>query len=257
MGQALQGNPVAATEHEALRLTYLGTGATVGALGNLKDVLTTAIESSPAGQLWDDGKSLVQNGSLPETPSLGTFASNVWDSAKNLASMVGSIISNTVQGGPQWDLYDVYLQGQGQGKIAVDVATLLVGSEVLAGKGAATTRGLGQYGGVFTSSTNEAGGVVWTSTGTISQNDFTSLVNGGLYKGDVNIITGVHGLPDGTTLVDSSLYRADLKEFRNIPGVNIYNFPDLTPMQIKSLLNGPGTTIGGFCNSGVCLVPYK
>jgi hypothetical protein len=119
------------------------------------------------------------------------------------------------------------------------------------------TRGLGQYGGIFSSSTNAAGGQVWTSVGDISQNDFASLVNSGLYTGEVNIITGVHGMADGTTIVDSSLYQADINAFGHMSGVNVYNFPDLTPAQINSILNSRGTTIGGFCNSGACLAPYK
>jgi RHS repeat-associated protein len=123
-----------------------------------------------------------------------------------------------------------------------------------AAEGVGAARGLGQLGGVFTSTTNAAGGTVWTSEGLIVQSDFASLVNSGLYKGEVNILTGVHGLADGTTIADYSLYEADVATFGKIPGVNIYNVPSMTPGQIGSVLNGPGTTIGGFCNSGACLL---
>jgi hypothetical protein len=78
-----------------------------------------------------------------------------------------------------------------------------------------------------------------------------------MYSGDVNVISGVHGLIDGSTSVDLSLYEADVARFGNLPGVNVYNFSELTPGQLNGFLNGPGTTIGGFCNSGVCLAPFR
>jgi hypothetical protein len=75
-----------------------------------------------------------------------------------------------------------------------------------------------------------------------------------LYNGEVNILTGVHGLANGTTIADFSLYEADVSKFGGIPGVKVYNLPSMTPGQIGNLLNGPGTTIGAFCNSGACLL---
>jgi len=117
----------------------------------------------------------------------------------------------------------------------------------------AAARGLSRHGGVLSSEANEAGGTVWTSTGRISQNDVAPIVNSGLYSGDVNILTGVHGLPDGSTLVDASLYADDVARFGNLPGVTVHNLPDLAPEEITSLLRGPGTTIGGMLwGEGCC-----
>jgi hypothetical protein len=79
-------------------------------------------------------------------------------------------------------------------------------------------------------------------------------VNSGLYEGEVNILTGVHGLADGTTIADYSFYEEDVATFGRIPGVNIYNIPSMTSGEIGSVLNGPGTTIGAFCYSGACLL---
>jgi RHS repeat-associated protein len=123
------------------------------------------------------------------------------------------------------------------------------------GEGAAAedagARGLGNLGGIFSGSENAAGGTVYTSDGLISQNDFAGLVNSGMYSGngEVNIISGVHGALDGSTTIDQSLFDADVVRFGNLPGVNVYNFPEMSPGEISGLLNGPGTTIGGFCFS--------
>jgi hypothetical protein len=120
-------------------------------------------------------------------------------------------------------------------------------------------RGLSKNGGIFSSTTNEAGGTIWTSEGPISQNDFGHIVNSELMQGrDVNIITGVHGNVDGTIAsIDAEMHLFDVDTFGEIPGVTVHNFPELTPDQLKVLLNGKDTVIGGFCSSGACLAPYR
>jgi hypothetical protein len=70
---------------------------------------------------------------------------------------------------------------------------------------AADPRGLSNLGGIFSSTTNPAGGKVWTSTGTISQNDFAAIVNSELMQGkNVSIISGVHDGVDGSVVVGLS-----------------------------------------------------
>ena len=131
----------------------------------------------------------------------------------------------------------------------------LIGGAAAEEGGALAARGLGNVGS-FSSTTNAAGGEVFTSTGNIVQSDFEGIVNSGLYKGDVNILTGVHGLPSGETITDASFFAEDVGAFGHVPGVNIYNVPSMTPGEISGVLNGPGTTIGAFCNSGVCLTRF-
>ena len=144
------------------------------------------------------------------------------------------------------------------------IAAVAVMAEILGGwvlgdvaAEAGGARGLSDLGGIFSSETNAAGGTVWTSEGAISQNDVAGLVNSGMYRGEVNILTGVHGEASGATVVDRSFYEADVARFGNLPGVNVYNFPEMTASKITELLNGSGTTIGAFCDSGACLAPFR
>jgi hypothetical protein len=88
------------------------------------------------------------------------------------------------------------------------------------------------------------------------EEDFASIVNSGLMKtGEVNILTGVHGFVDGSVLTDLSLFEADVARFAEYPGVNILNVAEMSPAAISNVVNGSGTIIGGFCNSGACLAP--
>jgi len=76
-------------------------------------------------------------------------------------------------------------------------------------------------------------------------------------NGEVNILSGVHGAPDGSFVPDPEMYQFDVQTFGSTPNINVYNFNDLSPDEIGSLLNSPGTTIGGFCNSCAVLAPYR
>jgi hypothetical protein len=47
------------------------------------------------------------------------------------------------------------------------------------------------------------------------------------------------------------MYADDVARFGNLPGATGYNLPGMAPAQVTDPLNGPGTTIGGFCGSPV------
>jgi hypothetical protein len=139
------------------------------------------------------------------------------------------------------------------------------GAELLAKHGdeladaAKAGRGLSKHGGVISETgTNAAGGRIYTSAGTIAQNDFAGIVNTGLLRGDdVHILTGAHGLPDGSLIPDKSLYDADVARFGGLPGVTVHDMPAMSSDAVRGVLREPGTIIGGFCESDACLLPFK
>ena len=119
--------------------------------------------------------------------------------------------------------------------------------------GAKTARGSG-LGGYFKKTENASGGQVYLSNGVIAQNDFVSYVDGGLYRGDnIEIISGAHGFPDGSTKADYGMLKFDVDKFGSLPGVTVHDVNKLSKKEMTDLLEGPGTIIGGFCNSAACL----
>jgi RHS repeat-associated protein len=137
------------------------------------------------------------------------------------------------------------------------LAGLAEACEANAGNASEVARGLGQYLGIFESKVNAAGGDVVTSTGSIVQREFGSFVNSGLMKGnDVSILSGVHGNAAGDISPEPQFFADDMSQYGGIDGVTVYDFMTMTEAQVVEVINGPNTTIGAFCNSGVCLEKY-
>jgi hypothetical protein len=107
----------------------------------------------------------------------------------------------------------------------------------------------------MSSEVNPAGGTVYTSTGSILQDVVGSSVNSAVNAGatEINILSGVDGFANGTTEPAPQFLAADQAAFGDIPGVTVHDYSSLSSDQVKDMVNGPGTTIGGFCNSGACI----
>lgn len=125
-------------------------------------------------------------------------------------------------------------------------------------------RGLSDLGGIFSKEENAVGGTVVTSQGLIKQPDFEGYINSAMAQGkDVNILTGAHGRADGFMEYDSSMTADDIQRFGHMEGVAVYDIGRLIEMgaageaQIRAMLRSTATTIGGFCNSGACLAPFR
>jgi RHS repeat-associated protein len=120
-------------------------------------------------------------------------------------------------------------------------------------------RGLSRFGGSFLpAEATPGGGKLVLSTGTITQQEVATAVNGAMYEGGpINILTGAHGSPAGVMTADRAMFTADVQRFGGLPGVSVQDVTRMTPGQIKQPISGPGTTIGGFCNSAACLGRFK
>lgn len=74
--------------------------------------------------------------------------------------------------------------------------------------------------------------------------------------GPVNVLSGVHGTEAGIMTTDAAILAEDIALYQGVEGVTVHNIAELAPSAISEMLNGAGTTIGAFCNSGVCLSPF-
>jgi hypothetical protein len=52
-------------------------------------------------------------------------------------------------------------------------------------------------------------------------------------------------------------YTDDVDRFGDLPGVRIHDIPSMSPEAISRVLQSPGTIIGAFCHSAICLNPYR
>jgi RHS repeat-associated protein len=101
---------------------------------------------------------------------------------------------------------------------------------------------------------NAAGGRVWTSLGGIEQKDFAGVVDDAIERGwNVHILTGTHGDWNGKMTAERRFYNEDLVRWGDEAGVTVYDVPSMSPEEISGVLGKPGTIIGAFCYSAVCL----
>lgn len=116
------------------------------------------------------------------------------------------------------------------------------------------SRGSDGPSGYFRSTTNDSGGTIHYAEGNVVGSQMNPIVDQAVKNGDdVTILSGVHGRPDGTTTPEPKFYEDDQNMFGDLPKVEIRDFSKMTQGEVDELLAGPGTVIGGFCNSGVCL----
>jgi hypothetical protein len=113
--------------------------------------------------------------------------------------------------------------------------------------------------GLWRSGSNAAGGRVFTSTGTvIGQLHFAHIVDDAVKRGDdVHILTGTHGDAWGNMTPEYLFYSDDVVRFGDLPGVTVHNVPSMSSEAIREVLRSPGTIIGAFCHSKICLKPYR
>ena len=123
-----------------------------------------------------------------------------------------------------------------------------------AGRAAARARGANNTGGVFTTTVNSAGGRVVTSVGEVTGAQVGTQVNTALYApGEIRVLTGAHGTATGQLIPEAAFLADDMLKFGGLPGVVVRDVTTMTSAEIAAALQAPGTTIGAFCNSAICL----
>jgi RHS repeat-associated protein len=224
---------------------FISVGDMDAAAGNfLKAIGNGLTVGSSSGAAWDSGDPYQRTLALAD--DMGKVGSDIL-----LLAPVGQAVNSTLAPVAETTLSlsptaDATLSGTSINATATTTNTAL--------RAVAPT---GQFGGYFSSTTNAAGGTVWTSVGTIEQSDFAPLVNDALLQGDpVNIISGMHFDPVQGLTDEPGFFVDDVNAFGNTSGsVSVYYYPNMTEGQVTSLLNGPGTTICATCNSGILFGP--
>ena len=209
-----------------------------------------ALLASPEGWMMDPQGNAQLAGALWN--SAATSFSK--DPAKFTGNVVGTVAMMAVPVGGEAAIVGDLGRGTRIVKpleIVADASKVEVGTEAVS----TATRGLNNLGGIIEqTSTNAAGGKVFTTTGPVRGSDFRSIVNRALMQGeDVHIISGAHGLPDGRIIAEPAFYADDAMRFGRLPGVSVHDLPAMSPQAVQTVLDSKGTIIGGFCNSKVCL----
>lgn len=101
--------------------------------------------------------------------------------------------------------------------------------------------------GKFYSIENAAGGEVFVSTSEIYQCDFAYIVRN--TRGNINIISGVHGNIGGYTKAEFEFFAEDFNTFSHMSNVNVYNFEGMDYNEFSAIINSDSTSILAWCFS--------
>ena len=253
------GHGVGGGEHVPGRTTGVAAiepSLTIANFVNSRGGTTDAIVSAGAGMARDfisginsRGRASVLGVELPPTDGAGLAADGVAQFFGNVATVHDSNASgfSRILAGAQIGL-----------SVWSSTATVrsLVGeaSEIAGG----VVRGVrSDAGGIIESFENASGGTNVLADGPVRGADFWGFINAALMRGrNVNIISGTHGDTLGRLEFDQALYLEDLAKFGSMDGVRVFDAATMSATEIRALLLSADTTIGAFCNSGVCLRPF-
>jgi filamentous hemagglutinin len=157
--------------HEAMRKGIDSIGGGAGVLGRIADIgigvkdgIELALDYSSNWQkrqqlgTFDKDGSIIKANDYPLYETLERLPGVVWDDLTGYGKDIWTAGKSQVQGGPEWDIYDVYLIGNTKGRVAFDITTSILGPEMLLEKTGAAAAKLGS--GVTARTAEDAGSLV-------------------------------------------------------------------------------------------------
>jgi hypothetical protein len=231
---------------------------------NLQTMSISDYVASFVGEIGEIGNSILDatvGNAVDGLMAFGT-ADNIGDAAKGLGQMgLGyanalPVILAPITGGASTTVLalETGVESSAEAAIAPVISEEIGEAAASQARGDEYFLGAGRQ-GIFEADVNPAGGKVWTADGKIDIEDISKIVNEA-GTGDINILSGAHGSAAGALEAAPQFFADDVAEFGNMPNVKVFDIMKMQPAEVEQLVNGPGTTIGGICNSGACLAKY-